>query len=78
MNKIKFGIVGYGKMGKIREESILNSKTATVIAICDNSNFENIDDSVIRCDSYDELLKMDIDAVIVSAYVSVAALRHAA
>ena len=50
MNKIKFGIVGYGRMGKIREKSILNSKAAKVIAIFDNSNFKltNIDMKSVR------------------------------
>ena len=33
MKKIKFGIAGYGKMGKIRERSIERSRDATLISI---------------------------------------------
>ena len=73
MSKIKFGIVGYGKMGKIREKSIMRSKNAEVVAIFDNNNVDDISDNVLKCNSYNELLAQDIHAVVVSAYVSVAA-----
>ena len=73
MKKIKFGIAGYGKMGKIREESLLNSPDAKLISIYEVSEYSHNDKSVIQCDSFDELLMTDINAVIVSAYVSVAA-----
>ncbi len=73
MNKVKFGIAGYGKMGKIREESILNSSDAKLISIYEISEYSHNDKGVVQCNSFDELLTTDIDAVIVSAYVSVAA-----
>jgi len=73
MNKVKFGIAGYGKMGKIREESILNSSDAKLISIYEVSEYSHNDKGVVQCNSFDELLTTDIDAVIVSAYVSVAA-----
>jgi predicted dehydrogenase len=73
MNKVKFGIAGYGKMGKIREESILNSPDAKLISIYEISEYSHNDKGVVQCNSFDELLTTDIDAVIVSAYVSVAA-----
>jgi predicted dehydrogenase len=73
MNKVKFGIAGYGKMGKIREESILNSSDAKLISIYEISEYSHNDKGIVQCNSFDELLTTDIDAVIVSAYVSVAA-----
>jgi len=73
MKEIKFGIAGYGKMGKIREESILNSSDAKLISIYEVSEYSHNDKGVVQCNSFDELLTTDIDAVIVSAYVSVAA-----
>ena len=73
MNKVKFGIAGYGKMGKIREESILNSPDTKLISIYEVSECRHNDKDIVQCNSFDELLATDIDAVIVSAYVSVAA-----
>ena len=74
MDQLKFGIAGYGKMGKIREKSIFNSSDAVLISVYDNTNHEyNKNDGVISCNSYEALLDSNIDAVIVSAYASVAA-----
>ena len=73
MKQIKFGIAGYGKMGKIREESILNSPDAKLISIYEVLEYAHYDTNIVQCNSFDELLTTDIDAVIVSAYVSVAA-----
>ena len=73
MNKVKFGIAGYGKMGKIREESILNSPDTKLISIYEVSECRHNDKDIVQCNSFDELLTTDIDAVIVSVYVSVAA-----
>ena len=74
MDLLKFGIAGYGKMGKIREKSIFNSSDAVLISVYDNTNHEyKKNDGVISCNSYEALLDSNIDAVIVSAYASVAA-----
>ena len=73
MSKIKFGIVGYGKMGRIREESIFNSSDAKLVSIYEISEYYHIDEGVILCNSFSDILTTDIDAVIISAYVSVAA-----
>jgi len=74
MDQLKFGIAGYGKIGKIREKSIFNSSDAVLISVYDNTNHEYKKNSgIISCDSYEGLLNSDIDAVIVSAYASVAA-----
>ena len=60
-------------MGKIREESILNSPDAKLISIYEVLEYAHYDTNIVQCNSFDELLTTDIDAVIVSAYVSVAA-----
>ena len=68
MNLLKFGISGYGKMGKIREKSISSSSEAILSSVFDNTNHEYTKNSeIISCDSYEALLNTDIDAVIVSA-----------
>ena len=69
MKKLKIGITGYGKMGKIREKSFLSSKEVSLISIFDlKSNIERTD--LIVCKSFQELLNTDIDAVFISSYVS--------
>ncbi len=69
MKKLKIGITGYGKMGKIREKSFLSSKEVSLISIFDlKSNIERTD--LIVCKSFEELLNTDIDAVFISSYVS--------
>ena len=73
MDQLKFGIAGFGKMGKIREIAIANSQEAELIAIFEINDYQYSDDSVIQCKSFDELLSTEIDAVIISSYVSVAA-----
>ena len=73
MNLLKFGIAGYGKMGKIREQTLSDSPNASLIAIFEIMEYECKDKSVHKCNSFDELIKLDIDAIIISSYVSVAA-----
>ena len=74
MDQLKFGIAGYGKMGKIREKSIFSSPDAVLISVFDNTNHEyKKNGGIISCDSFDALLNSDIDVVVVSAYASVAA-----
>ena len=73
MEHIRFGIAGYGKMGKIREQSINDSDNATLVSIYEITEHEHHDNNIILCDSFEHLLETDIDAVVVSAYVSIAA-----
>ena len=72
MNKIKLGIIGYGKMGKIREQSINSSDDSIVTSIYEK-NKSLIDKTDICCNSFDELLDSDIEGVIISTYVNTAA-----
>ena len=71
--KIQIGIAGYGKMGKIREKTICDSNETELVSIFDISQCEHEDDDIVLCGSFDELLQTDIDAVVVAAYVKVAA-----
>ena len=73
MNQLKIGIVGYGKMGKIREQSIIDSDEVKLVAVYEVSNKQNSSKNIIHCKSYTELLEADVDAIIVSAYARFAA-----
>jgi|TARA_B110000008_G_C16942190_1_gene552944 predicted dehydrogenase len=73
MKQVKFGIAGYGKMGKIREKSIIKSDFAKLVSIYDIKGSQHLNDDILFCSSFDELLDTDIDAIFISTYVSVAA-----
>ena len=73
MAKLKIGIAGYGKMGRIREKTIQDFDKAEVTAIYDVENHEHSDRRIKLCSSYQELLDSDVDAVVISVYVNVAA-----
>ncbi len=73
MEKLRIGIAGYGKMGKVRERTILRSNMAKLISIYEVTDLTHNDENLILCNSYEKLLKTNIDAVIVSAYVKVSA-----
>ena len=73
MNQLKIGIVGYGKMGQIREQSIFDSDEAILVAVYEVSNKQNSNEDIIHCKSYAELLEANVDAIIISAYVRFAA-----
>jgi len=70
---IKFGIAGYGKMGKIREKTIRESDESLLVSIFDIAHQKNHDEHVKFCNTIEELLETDIDAIVISAYVKVAA-----
>lgn len=64
--KIKAGIIGFGKMGKIRKKVIENNPYLTLKAICDPSlSSQNGTSSNKFFNDYQELLKQNIDAVFV-------------
>jgi len=72
---MKVGLVGYGKMGKIREKAISNYKNAEIIAIFDIENKDNNNQSsrYFWCKNFDELLKQKIDVVFIATYVKYSA-----
>jgi predicted dehydrogenase len=69
MEKLKIGITGYGKMGKIRENSVISSEDVSLVSIFDIKQVGDRKD-VILCSSFEELLNTDIDAVFISSYVN--------
>ena len=73
MEKLKFGIAGFGKMGRIREQSISLSNDAVLLATYDIESSRSEDSTVLSCSSLDELLESEIDAIIISTYVSFSA-----
>jgi len=73
MKQINCGIAGYGKMGRIREASIAASEDTRLVSLYEVTDHEHHDQSVKLCSSYQELLETNVDAIIVSAYVKVAA-----
>jgi len=65
-NKLKVGIVGFGKMGKIRKDVIDSHPDLSLAGICDVVLPES--DEPIECEffpDYQDLLKTDIDIVFV-------------
>ena len=73
---IKIGIAGFGKVGKIRANEIFKNKNTKLISVFDN-NKEALDScknyDVEICDTFDSLLKSDIDAVFICAFNNVLA-----
>lgn len=69
---IKVGIAGLGKIGKIRAKEIEKSGNAELVSCFDVKKLECFED-VQWCETFEELLKSDIDAVFVCAYNNVAA-----
>jgi 1,5-anhydro-D-fructose reductase (1,5-anhydro-D-mannitol-forming) len=72
MKKISVGIAGYGKMGKIREQSFQLSNLIELVSIYD-INEVSTDPTVEVCKTFDDLLETDIDAVFISTFVNVSA-----
>ena len=60
MNILKFGIAGYGKMGKIRERSLANNANTELVAIYEMNDHKCEDKSVVDCNSFEELLNLEI------------------
>jgi len=70
---IKCGIIGYGRIGRTRAREILNNENTELIAIYDKYLISEKPDRVILCESVDELIDQDIQAVFICAYNKVAA-----
>ena len=66
---MKVGLVGYGKMGKIRDEAIKKHPNIELIAIYDNNNENIIPKNYISCDTFEELLSLNIEAIFIATYV---------
>jgi len=71
---LKVGIAGFGKMGHIRADEVINNGKTTLVAIFEQ--FGEIKSDVFRnvthCKTYDELLEQDLDAVFICTFNNVA------
>ena len=64
MNKIKFGVVGFGNIGKRHVQHILNNEQAQLVAICDEKTIEEKIEGVRYFTSIDAMLQDEnIDVV---------------
>ena len=70
---LKIGISGFGKIGQIRANEIFKNKNTILKAIFDINKPSNIDDEIVFCTSFDELLTQDIDAVFICTFNNVLA-----
>lgn len=70
---IKVGIAGYGKIGQVRAVQLSKSMRATVVAVHDIQKPKDLDKSIEYCESFDDLLTKDLDAIFVCAYNNVLA-----
>ena len=66
--KIKCGIVGFGKIGKIRAKVIEEIDNTILTAIHDTSEIYLENNSIKFFDNYSDLLNQELDAVIISTY----------
>lgn len=65
---LKAGIIGYGYMGQIRKKIIEDMKTLKLAGICDTNKALVLEDRTVKCkvyDSYEKLIKSDIDIIFV-------------
>lgn len=70
---LKIGIAGFGKIGQIRALEISKNEYTTLNAVFDIKKPSNLDNHVIFCNSFEELLAQDIDAVFVCTFNNVLA-----
>jgi len=75
VNKLKVGIAGYGVVGKRRRECVEMQSNMEITAICDQHFQENglMKDGVRKYKNYKELLKEDLDVLIVCLTNDIAA-----
>ena len=70
---IKIGIAGFGKIGKLRAEELKKNKNSKVVSIFDVKKPDNLNNEIKFSNSFEELLKQDIDAVFICTYNNVLA-----
>lgn len=70
---IKIAIAGYGKIGQVRANEINNNSNTKLVAIYDIKKPELLDDNVVFCTSFEDLINQDIDAVFICAFNDVLA-----
>ena len=67
MKKLKFGIIGYGTMGKIRHQTLNKMEQCEVITVYEYNNDIVTPEKLKRANSAEELIaSKNIDAVVIS------------
>lgn len=67
---IRVGVAGFGKIGKVRVEEINKNPNTELVAIFDLNKSKELD-GVLFCNSFDELINLDLDAVFICTYNNV-------
>jgi predicted dehydrogenase len=70
---IKVAIAGFGKIGQLRAKELEKNENTQVVAVYDIKKPEKLDDNIKFCESFEDLLSQDIDAVFVCAFNDVLA-----
>lgn len=65
---LRAGIVGYGKIGKLRAKAINQIKNTTLVAIYDVIQIKLIDEKVKVCKSFEELLNQKLDIIFICTF----------
>ncbi|KUJ95443.1 MAG: hypothetical protein XD41_1565 [Desulfonauticus sp. 38_4375] len=68
---LRIGLAGFGKMGKIRARTIDKSSDVELVAVYDLDK-HILPSNVYICNSFDELLRLDVDAIFICTYNDVA------
>jgi predicted dehydrogenase len=66
--KIRIGIVGFGKVGKIRYNILKKIKSVEIVSICEKNSIQNIDNKIITTNSFKKFLESNIDAAFICTY----------
>ena len=70
---IKVGIAGFGKIGQLRTKELEKNVNSKVVAVFDINKPDSLGNSIEIVESFEELLKQDIDAVFICAFNNVLA-----
>ncbi len=70
---IKIAIAGFGKIGRVRAKEVEKNPNTQLVAVFDINKPNDLDRGIHFCQSYEELLSQDIDAVFVCAFNNVLA-----
>lgn len=65
---LKIAIAGFGKIGQLRAKEILKNSNTKLKAVFDIKKPSKLDENIIFCNSFDNLLTQDIDAVFICTY----------
>jgi predicted dehydrogenase len=70
---LKVGIAGFGKIGQIRALEISKNNNTVLKAVFDIKKPSSLDSNIVFCNSFEELLAQDIDAVFICTFNNVLA-----